>query len=215
MAKHRLKDPFSAISHYVGATLAVIGLVYLLFLAWRHSLGMVVFTVYGLCLTWLYVASSVYHSVNSRGKWLQRLDHMAIYLVIAGTYTPLCLLAVRGTTGYAMLAAEWTMALIGILANVLFGGGPKWLRLVLYLAMGWLIVIDIPGFLQVLPTSALWWMLAGGLAYTGGTIIYATNRPKLWPGIFGAHDLWHLFVLGGSACHYVLMLTTAHVALAP
>ena len=99
----------------------------------------------------LYVASGVYHTVQTRSKWLQRFDHMAIYLMIAGTYTPVCLLAVRGAAGWAMLAAEWAMAAIGIVANVFYGGGPKRLRLTLYLLMGWLIVADLPDASRVLP----------------------------------------------------------------
>jgi len=212
MSKHKLKEPFSAVSHYVGAGAAVIGLGYLIYLVWHHTVAMVAFAVYGACLTSLYVASGIYHSVNTRSKWLQKLDHMAIYLMIAGTYTPICLLAVRGAAGYAMLAAEWSMAFIGIGANIFFGGGPKRLRLTLYLLMGWLAVAFVPGLLKVLPVSALVWMLAGGLAFTGGTVIYATGRPKLWPGKFGSHELWHLFVLGGSACHYLMMLATARLA---
>ena len=111
-----------------------------------------------------------------------------------------------------MLIAEWTMAAIGIVANVFFGGGPKRLRLTLYLLMGWLVVADLPDVLRVLPISAMIWMLAGGLTFTMGTVIYATGRPKLWPGKFGSHELWHLFVLGGSACHYLLMLANARLA---
>jgi hemolysin III len=212
MASHRLKEPFSAISHYVGAGAAVLGLGYLIYLVWHHTAAVVAFVIYGVCLTLLYVASGIYHSVNTRSKWLQKLDHMAIYLMIAGTYTPICILAVRGALGYALLTAEWTMALVGISANLFFGGGPKGLRLTLYLLMGWLAVGCVPGLLKVLPASAMLWMLAGGLVFTGGTVIYATGRPKLWPGIFGSHELWHLFVLGGSVCHYVLMLSAARLA---
>ena len=212
MAKPGLKEPFSALSHYVGAAAALLGLGYLFYRVWNHAVAIVAFAIYGGCLTLLYVASALYHSVHTRSQWLQKLDHMAIYLMIAGTYTPLCLLALKSPTGVAMLIAEWTMAAIGIVANVFYGGGPKRLRLTLYLAMGWLVVADLPGVLKVLPVSALVWMLAGGLAYTVGTVIYATGRPKLWPGKFGSHELWHLFVLGGSACHYLLMLSTARLA---
>jgi len=212
MANLRLKEPFSALSHYVGAAGAILGLAYLFYMVWHHTVAIVAFAIYGSCLTLLYVASALYHSVETRSQWLQRLDHMAIYLMIAGTYTPLCLLAVKGMTGFAMLAAEWTMAAIGIIANVFFGGGPKRLRLTLYLLMGWLVVADLPEVSKVLPLSAVFWMLMGGLAFTVGTIVYATGRPKLWPGKFGSHELWHLFVLGGSACHYLLMLATARLA---
>lgn len=211
-ATHRLRDPFSAISHFVGAGAAVLGFGYLVCRVWNHALAVVAFGVYGACLTLLYVASALYHSVETRSKWLQRLDHMAIYLMIAGTYTPICLLAIRGPDGYFMLAAEWLMAAIGIIANTCFAGGPKALRLILYLLMGWLAVGAVPVLLRTMPISAMLWMLAGGLAFTGGTVIYATGRPKLWPGTFGAHDLWHVFVLCGSACHFVMMLSAARLA---
>ncbi len=179
---------------------------------WGHAAALAAFLVYGVSLLLLYLASGVYHSFETRTGWLQRLDHVAIYLMIAGTYTPICVLAIRGPLGYSMLTAEWAMAAIGVGANVCFGGGPKALRLTLYLLMGWLAVIAIPVLMRALPASAITWMLAGGIAFTGGTVIYATGRPKLWPGKFGAHDLWHVFVLCGSGCHYLLMLSAARLA---
>jgi hemolysin III len=206
-----LRDPFSGISHYVGAVFAVIGLVVLIALAEGRPWHLAAYLVYGVGAILLYMASGVYHTLHSDSPWPQRFDHMAIYVMIAGTYTPVCLVPLRGPMGYGILAVEWSLALIGVLANVFLGGGPHWLRVSLYLIMGWLALIAMPQLQASLPPQAITWLVAGGITYTLGTIIYATERPRLWPGKFAAHDLWHLFVLAASACHFVLMLYIAKV----
>jgi len=200
------REPFSCWSHAMGAVLAVVGTGVLVALAEGRLWHLVSYLIYGASLITLYTASALYHGFRRENPWLQRFDHMAIYLVIAGSYVPICLIALRGPLGFGFLAAQAVLATIGIVANLRWGGGPKWLRLVLYLTMGWMAVFALEPLRAVVPASALGWLLAGGLFYSVGTVVYATKRPRLWPGRFGAHDLWHLFVLAGSASHYLMVL---------
>lgn len=204
-----LKDPFSSVSHFVGAGLGIAGLVTLLLMSRGDSAALAAYSVYGASLILLYMASAVYHALHTASDWLQRLDHLAIYALIAGTYTPICVLVLGGALGIAMLAAQIVLALVGVVAIVAFRGGPKWLRLVLYIVMGWMAVAVAPAMSRSMPPGALTFLFAGGIVYTLGTVVYATRRPRLWPGKFGSHDLWHLFVLGGSICHFVTMVLVA------
>ncbi|HEY3266243.1 MAG TPA: hemolysin III family protein [Armatimonadota bacterium] len=209
MILNKLWQPFCGISHAVGALLSVAALIALLIAAKGRASYVAAFSVYGATLIILYSASALYHSLHAGERlrgWLQRMDYVSIFLLIAGTYTPLCVLTLRGPRGWAMLAAEWTMALAGILLIFFWRNAPHWPRVFLYISMGWLAVLAWPQLRAALPTAALYWLIAGGLAYTGGTVIYATDRPHLWPGKFSAHDLWHIFVMTGSVCHFVLVL---------
>lgn len=202
---HRLREPFNAWSHLIGAVLAIIGAAYLVMKSLPSPVALTAFLIYGLAITLLFASSGIYHAVHG-GKWLQKLDHCAIFVMIAGSYTPVALIGVPGPLGTTMLVLEWTMAAIGLVATLVFGGGPTWLRLSLYLAMGWLAVFALRPLSTALTPSGLTWLLAGGLLYTVGCVIYASKRPKLWPGKFGSHELWHLFVLAGGGAHYMVML---------
>ncbi len=206
----RIKEPFCGLSHSAGVLLSVAGLIVLLWAAHGRLPYVLCFAVYGGTLIALYTASSLYHSLHAQPhhvQWLQRFDYSAIYLLIAGTYTPVCALALHTAWGWAMLGIEWTLAAIGVPVTLFTRSGPPpWLRVVLYLAMGWLAITAIGPLRHALPLAAIWWLFAGGLLYTVGTVVYATERPNLWPGRFSAHDLWHVFVLAGSAAHYVLIL---------
>lgn len=212
--RFRIREPFCGLSHGAGAVLSAVALVVLLVLArgrlW-HTLG---FAVFGISLILLYSASALYHCLPATTpralERLQRFDYVAIFLLIAGTYAPICLVALRGSGawGWGLLAAQYTLAGIGI-GGVLLGRRrwrlPDGVRVALYVVMGWMCVIALGPLRAALDPAALGWLLAGGLAYSLGTVIFALDRPHLWPGRFSAHDLWHLFVLGGSACHFVLM----------
>jgi hemolysin III len=207
--RRRIKQPFSAYSHFVGALLSITALVVLLVLSAGRVWHVVSFTIYGASLIVLYIASTLYHSLDVATKHvdrLQRMDHIAIFLLIAGTYTPVCLVLLRGAWGWSLLGVEYLLAGIGIVLTILYKSKPEWLRVVLYIVMGWLALIAIVPLRMALSPAALGWLVGGGAAYSIGTIFFATNRPNLWPGKFEAHDLWHLFVLGGSICHFVLML---------
>lgn len=206
--KGRLREPFSGMSHLLGAALGVLLLAALLVLSRGRSRDLVAYSVYGLSLIALYAASAVYHSLHVQDRvraWLQRFDHAAIYLLIAGTYTPICLLALRGRGGGWILAVEWGLALFGILGILLWRNAPHGVRVTLYVAMGWLAVAAWPQLCAALPPAALWWIVAGGLAYTGGVIFYALDQRRIGPHLT-AHDVWHVFVMAGSTCHAVAIL---------
>jgi hemolysin III len=204
-----LREPFSSVSHFVGAGLGLAGLVALIWMAWSDGEALAAFSVYGATLVLLYLASAVYHARHTRLELLQRLDYLAIYALIVGTYTPICALVLRGTLGTAMLAAQIALAIAGIVAVLAFRCRPAWLHVTLYVVMGWMVVAAAPALLRAMSPFALAFLFAGGVVYTLGTVVYATGRPRLWPGRFGSHDLWHLFVLGGSVCHFVTMVLIA------
>ena len=204
----RLREPFCGISHGVGAGLSVIGLVVLLTLSQGRPLYLLSFTIYGVSQILLYTTSAIYHSLRTSQVLhdrLKRLDHCAIYLLIGGTYTPVCLLTLRGALGWTIFGVEWALALTGILVTLFWRAAPDWFRVVLYLAMGWLVVMVLGPLRAALPAEAIRWIVAGGVTYTLGTVVFASDRPHLWPGRFSAHDLWHLFVLGGSICYFITM----------
>ena len=205
----RLKHPFCSLSHLLGAGLAAVGTVVLLLMA-RGPLAIIAFAVYGASLIGLYTASGVYHAVTCEGRreaTLRKFDHTGIFLLIAGTYVPVCLLALPPAYGRPFLALQALCALVGIAGTFLLPRFPEVLNVVLYLVMGWM---ALPAFGYIgahWPRGAIVLLVSGGLVYTTGAIVFATDRPHLVPGRFDAHDLWHLFVLGGSGLHYALMTT--------
>lgn len=204
-----LREPFSGLSHLAGAGLSAIGLVALLWLSAGKPWHLAAFAIYGATLVLLYLSSAVYHLLPGcprRTDQLFAVDQAAIYLLIAGTYTPLCLVTLRGPWGWSLLGVVWSIALTGIVLRFSWRTAPQWLSLSLYLVMGWLCLFAAAPLVQALDGPGLGWLALGGAIYTVGAVIYATERPRLWPGRFGSHDLWHLFVMGGSACHFVVML---------
>lgn len=205
----RIKHPFCSISHLLGAVLALVGMIVLLWMA-RSPLATLAFAIYGLSLVGLYSASGIYHAVVCEGRretFLRKLDHTGIFLLIAGTYVPVCLLALPREYGWTFLVFQGAFALIGVLGTFLLRRFPEVLNVVLYLLMGWMALPALGWIGSHWPRQAIALLVAGGVVYTVGAIIFATDRPHLVPGRFSAHDLWHLFVLGGSACHFALMTT--------
>ncbi len=197
-------ERFNSISHTVGAALAAIGGVILIVAAARTGdpWKIVSCSVYVAMLLTLYLTSTLYHSVRGKAKAvLQRLDHCAIYLLIAGTYTPFMLVTLRGPWGWSLFGVVWGLALFGIVQEYVYAKGARILSLVIYVAMGWLIVIGIKPLLAALAWNGFLWLVAGGLCYTGGIAFYATDH-KLRHG----HGIWHLFVLAGSSCHFIAIL---------
>ena len=204
-----IKEPFCGLSHGAGVVLSVVALIVLMVEARGRPWHMAGFAVYGVSLVALYTASTLYHSlfVDSRQyKLLQRLDHIAIFLLIAGTYTPVCLVTLRGVWGWSLLGAVWSMALFGIGSSLFWKNTPEWLRVTLCVVMGWLAMVAYEPLRMALGPAGFAWLVGGGIVYSIGTIIFATDWPHLWPGKFSAHDLWHIFVLGGSTCHFIMML---------
>ena len=209
--KKRLREPVNGLTHAAGGLLAALGLGVLLATAWSAGRidQLVAFGVFGLSLIALYAASALYHLLPlspSGVARLRRLDHMAIFVLIAGTYTPFCLLALDGGWRWGLLALIWGLALCGVLLKLLWMDAPRWLSVVLYLGMGWVAVIATPALFRAVPPDGITWMLAGGLVYSAGAVIYGLKRPNPVPGIFGFHELWHLFVIAGSACHFWAVL---------
>jgi hemolysin III len=200
-------ERFNSITHLVGAVLALAGAVVLIVLASLHgdARRIVSVSIYGASLLALYTFSTLYHSLTGRAKRVFRhLDHVAIYLLIAGSYTPFTLVILRGRLGWVMFGAVWTLAAIGVIQEFRSVKGERVLSVVLYVAMGWLAVFALGPLARALGTTGLAWMLAGGIFYTAGIGFYAFDRRL---PVF--HGVWHLFVLAGSLSHYVVVLTYA------
>jgi len=207
--RKRLREPISGLTHLAGVLLAAVGLVVLLAAGAGRLDRLVALGVFGGSLISLYGASALYHllPLSPAGvARLRRLDHMTIFVLIAGTYTPVCLLALKGGWRVGLLGAVWGLALCGVLLKLLWMDAPRWLSVALYLAMGWLAVVAAPAILEAVPAGGILWLLAGGVVYSVGALIYGLKRPDPLPGVFGFHELWHLFVLAGSSCHFWAML---------
>jgi hemolysin III len=204
-----VKEPFPGLSHLAGALLSVAALVVLLHRAEGRVMHVVGFAVYGASLILLYLASAMAHSIHCSpraGERLDRLDYSAIFLLIAGTYTPICLVPLRGAPGWSLLAGVWALAAVGILSVWVWRSRKNWARVTVYLIMGWLCLLAAGEIFRTFPSSAIGWLIGGGAIYSVGAIVFITDRPHLWPGRFMAHDLWHVMVLAGSACHFMVML---------
>lgn len=210
--KIKAKDPGSAMTHFIGTLMAVFATTPLLLKAasnpgYIHILSLGVFI---LSMILLYVASTIYHTLNISKKVNRRLkkfDHMMIYVLIAGTYTPICIIALGNTTGFILLALIWSLAIIGIIVTGLWINCPKWFSSVVYIAMGWTCVLAFTQIINSLPSAGFQWLLAGGIIYTIGGVIYALKLPifNSKHKYFGSHEIFHLFVMGGSLCHFILM----------
>lgn len=209
---HKIKNPGSALTHFIAFIGALIASVPLLAKAASepdrvHLASMAVFIS---SMILLYAASTIYHTLDISekvNKRLRKLDHMMIYILIAGTYTPVCLIVLGNHSGYFLLALVWGIAIIGMTINILWITCPKWFSSLIYIAMGWVCLLAFGQIVAALPRAAFGWLLAGGLIYTIGGIIYALKLPLLNAKFryFGSHELFHLFVMGGSLCHYVMM----------
>ena len=203
------KDPISGLMHVVTAAAALVGVLVLVAASPPALAARLALLVYGLSLVLMFTASSLYHLVKTspaRELWLRKLDHTAIYLLIAGTYTPVCVIVLSGAWRWGLLLAIWLLALLGIALKLVYMKTPRWLTVVLYMVMGWLGVVGFGPLLAALPPAAFGWLLAGGLLYSVGALIYATRRLDLWPGVFGFHEIWHIFVSAAGAAHYIFML---------
>jgi hemolysin III len=197
-------ERFNSITHLVGAVLALVGVTVMVTIAAMkgEAVRVMTLTVYGVTLVLLYLFSTLYHSLRGRAKAIfQVLDHQAIYLLIAGTYTPFTLLALKGPIGWWLFGAVWTLALIGILLDSIPRKGGRILSLLIYLGMGWLVLFALGPLIAALPPAGFWWLVAGGVFYTVGVIFYLLDDRYPW-----CHGVWHLFVLVGSISHYFVIL---------
>ena len=210
--KKHVKDPGSAITHFIGMLMAVFAAVPLIIKATHEPspIYVVSIAIYAASLILLYAASTTYHTFDRSEKIntiLKKIDHMMISVLIAGSYTPICLLVLGGRLGIILLAIVWSIAIAGILIKAFWVYCPKWISSVLYIGMGWTCVIAFTQLLNSMSPAAFGWLLAGGLIYTAGGIIYALKLPifNMKHKDFGSHEIFHLFVMGGSICHFVVM----------
>ncbi|MBI5474137.1 MAG: hemolysin III family protein [Ignavibacteriae bacterium] len=205
------REPVSGISHAVGALLAVVGLILLVLLAVaeQKQVHVAAFSVFGASMIMLYSSSALYHLLRASEKTvtlLRRIDHVMIYILIAGTYTPVCLVGLRGTWGTTLFILVWMVAIVGICFSLLWINAPRWLATSLYLLMGWIAVAAIVPLVRAISVEGIVWLFLGGAFYTLGAIIYAMKWPNPFPRTFGFHEIWHLFVLAGTFSHFMMML---------
>ena len=202
------REPVNALTHWGGVAGALLILGPLLGWASARGLALWPLIVFGVSMALLYGASASYHSFRpgERGLlWLRKLDHAGIFLLIAGTYTPLVYFGLEGGWRVAVLALVWGVSLAGMALKLLTMRLPRWVSTALYLALGWLSLALLPEFVRTLPAGAVVWLAVGGVLYTAGAVVYGTKRWNPKPGFFGFHEIWHLFVLGGTAAHVVTM----------
>lgn len=207
-----IREPGSAITHFIAMMMAVFAAAPLLVKAALSTTShtLLAMSIFILSMILLYGASAAYHSLNIKGKALcifRKLDHMMIFVLIAGSYTPVCLIVLGGKSGYTLLAVVWGIALLGMTLKACWVTCPKWFSSIIYIAMGWVCLGVFSTLWNVLPHAAFLWLLTGGIIYTAGGVIYALKLPAFNNKykFFGSHELFHLFVMGGSICHFIFM----------
>jgi hemolysin III len=201
---NRFREPVNGFTHLAGALLSLVALIWLIMATWQDPVKMLVVAIYGVSLTLLFSASAALHLTQGTPRLLlqlERFDHAAIYVLIAGTYTPFCYKLLDGGWRIGMLALVWGLATVGVLYTAFFHHHSTHLTTLLYVAMGWIAVLVAPQVLSRIPLGALILLVAGGFNYSLGAVVYARKQPNLHRH-FGSHELWHLFVLGGSALHF-------------
>ena len=206
----KLREPVNGLTHLGGAMAAFFGLIALLVVGWGGTAKVVSVLVYGLSLIALFSASATYHLAKVKPAALQilrKFDHSAIFLLIAGTYTPFCVNAFTGFFRWGLLSIVWAIAIMGIVVKIFYVKSPRWLHTGIYVIMGWLCVVAAPQMPAVLPVNALVWLFVGGVIYTLGAVVYATKILDFVPGKFGFHEVWHVFVLLGAMAHYIAVMS--------
>ncbi len=202
------REPVSGLTHLGAAVAAVAGLIILLIIGKGDLQKELAFLVYGFSLILMFSASAAYHLIRTSPQKqlrLRKLDHSAIYLLIAGTYTPVCLTFFTGFYSWGLLSIVWAFALIGIIVKLFVINAPRWVNAGIYLIMGWLAVFAVQQIITTMPPAAIAWLVAGGFFFTLGAIIYITRKMDFIPGVFGFHEVWHIFVILGCLCHFVMV----------
>ena len=205
------KEITSSLTHLAGAILALAGTVVLLIHSLPKGEGARNASVltFGISMVLLYTASATYHWVDEAKEklklFMRKIDHMAIFVLIAGTYTPLCVMALDKPSGWILLVSAWGVAFAGFLMKIFWMNAPQWISSGLYVAMGWMSVFEIKPLAKALSSGGTFWLAAGGIIYTIGAFIYGLERPRINISWFGSHELFHLFVIAGTACHYVMV----------
>ena len=212
----KLREPVNGLTHLVAGAIALVGLPILVVLGWGQPVKVISLMIYGISLVTLFLASGLYHSVVATPKVLQRLrkfDHSAIFLLIAGTYTPICINLLEGFWKWGLLGIVWGLALAGIGVKSFLINAPRWVTAGVYILMGWLAILGIREILAAMPVGAITWLVAGGLIYTLGAVVYITKRMDFRPDVFGFHEVWHIFVILGALAHFIMI--AAYVAPVP
>jgi hemolysin III len=205
------KEITSALTHLGGAIFGVIALSLLLIEAIKAGslIALTSFLIFGLSMIFLYSTSCVYHFIDSSKKKakviMRKLDHIMIFVLISGTYTPVCLLILNKNIGYKLLAIVWSITIIGAFIKIFWINAPRWVSAGLYLGMGWMSVVVFMPLVRSMAAGGIFWLLSGGLLYTVGGIIYGLKKPAIDKPWFGFHELFHIFVLAGSFCHFMMM----------
>jgi hemolysin III len=202
-----LKDPMSGLTHCIGALMSLVGLVMLVikatnpFKIWHLT----TYCIFGAGMILLYTASTLYHWLplgKIGSARLRKFDHMMIFVLIAATYTPICLVPMRGAWGWSIFGAVWAVAIMGIVFKLFWITTPRWLTTCIYVLMGWIAIIGIGPITRTLQPDAVFWLFAGGILYSTGALIYALKKPNLIPHVLGFHEIFHLFVMMGSLAHF-------------
>ncbi len=208
----KLREPVNSLTHWGGSILALVGLIALLIVGWSTPAKIVSLAIYGASLIFLFSASATYHMVRAKDKALEifrKVDHSAIYVLIAGTYTPFCVNAFTGFWKWGMLSIIWSLALIGIVVKIFYIRAPRWLNAGIYIVMGWLSLATAGQMLAHLPAWVLTWLVIGGVTYTLGAVVYMTKIFNFKPGVFGFHEVWHIFVLLAAMFHFIAVMGVA------
>ena len=208
--KFKLRDPISGLTHLLGAILSIVALILLVYYSVKHATvwHIVAFSIFGASLILLYTASSLYHLLPLSEKGvtiLRKIDHMMIFVLIAGTYTPICLVALRGPWGWSLLSIIWLIAIAGIILKGFWFNIPRWLSTLIYALMGWLAVTVLYPLIKTIPLGGFIWLIVGGLLYTIGAVIYGLKWPNITSKFLGFHEIFHIFVMMGSFSHFMLM----------
>jgi hemolysin III len=208
----KLREPVNSLTHWGGAIFALIGLIALLIVGWSTPTKIISLAVYGISLVAMFSASATYHMVQVKEKALvifRKVDHAAIYLLIAGTYTPFCVNAFTGFWQWGMLSLIWSLAVVGIVVKVFVIRAPRWVTAGIYVVMGWLSIAAAGQMLAALPVWVFVWLVIGGVIYTLGAVVYTTKILNFVPGVFGFHEVWHIFVLLAAIAHFVAVMGVA------
>ena len=211
-----IREPINCLTHLLGAVLSLIGMIALLVLSWGEPLHLISFAIYGMSSILLYMASSLLHGLRvspERRRFFLRLDHIGIFSLIAGSYTPLALITLKEqspTFGWIFFSLVWVLAIIGMVFKLRFLDTTHFISTAFYLLLGWLAIFVLGPLAKALPADALILMITGGIFYSVGAAIFAFQRPNFYPGVFGHHELWHLFVLAGGVSHFMVFFL--HVA---
>jgi len=208
----KLREPVNGLTHLAGAVLASAGLAALLIVGWGTPAKVFSLIIYGVSLLAMFSASAAYHMVRAKDKVieiLRKVDHSAIYLLIAGTYTPFCINAFTGFWQWGLLSVIWSLALIGIVVKIFVIRAPRWVNAGIYVLMGWLSVPAAGEMVTALPAWVLTWLIIGGVTYTLGAVVYVTKIFNFKPGVFGFHEVWHIFVMLAAAAHFVAVFGLA------